>query len=330
MALAPRRRRRRPRWLFLAALLSLVVLAVNGALSARSEGPSARLAQLAYLDRVRPFVERSTEQGADLVRVRDEAARLGRAAIGKRLERVAADARSVLRAVRDAEPPDSLETAHTLLVSTLTIRARAAGQVQEALMRALGPGPPEPAIDALVRAGRDILTADGTYRVFLDAIPRVEGSPAGAMLPSEWGPEGEGWTAGELSAFVRSLRSAAALAPVHDVTVVLVTTDPSAVGSEGATMVLPAVRSLRLQVVVANTGNESEKRVQVLASLTADGVADTARDFVDLAPGQRATAVLGGLRPVPGAAMTLTVGIGPVDGETSTGDNQQSYPVVFR
>ncbi len=101
-------------------------------------------------------------------------------------------------------------------------------------------------------------------------------------------------------------------------------------GTEGATVVLPAVKTLRLQVVVANTGNEPEKRVQVIAALTADGVTDTARDFVDLAPGQRATVTLGGLRPVAGAAMTLTVTAGPVEGETGTTDNQKAQAVVFR
>src|SRR5687767_9664621 len=100
MALAPRRRRRRPRWFLLALLSSVLVLVVNGAMSARSKGPSTRLAQLAYLDAVRPHVERSTEQGADITKVRDEAGPLGRAGVARRLDTVAADARAVVQAVR--------------------------------------------------------------------------------------------------------------------------------------------------------------------------------------------------------------------------------------
>jgi hypothetical protein len=329
MARAPRRRRRRPRWLLLGALLTLLALAVNAA-SGGSDGPSARLAQLAYLDRVRPAVERSSEQGADLVRVRDEAARLGRAAVGRRLQRVASDARSVLRLVRQADPPDSLETSHNLLVATMAIRARAAEQVRDALTEALGTEPPEPAVAALARAGRDLSTGDGAYRVFLDSIPRIDGKPAGAMPPSEWARNGEGWTEGELSAFVQSLRATASLAPVHDLAVALVTTDPAAVDRDGASSILPAVKSLRLQIVVANVGNEAEKRVAVVATLTADGAADSARDFVDLVPGQRATVVLGGLRPVAGAASTLTVTIGPVAGEARLEDNTRTLPITFR
>lgn len=330
MALAPRRRRRRPRWLLLAVLLSLLVVVVNGAMSARSKGPATRLAQLAYLDAVRPHVERSTEQGADLAKVRDEAGRLGRAGVSRRLDMVSADARAVLRAVQAVDPPDSMEAAHSLLVSTFVIRARAAAAVRDGLAQALGAEPPEPAVQALARAGTDLVTADGTYRVFLDALPRIQGNPTGAMPPSAWAEDGRGWSEAELSAIVRSLRSTSTLAPVHDVGVLLVTTEPAAVGTEGATVVLPAVKTLRLQIVVANTGNEPEKRVQVLAALTADGVTDTARDFVDLAPGQRVAVTLGGLRPVAGATMTLTVTAGPVEGETSTADNQKAQAVLFR
>jgi hypothetical protein len=331
MARAPRRRSRRPRWVFLAAVLTLIVLAVNAVQDARDDGPSVRLAQVAYLDRVRPSVERSTEQGADLVRVKNEAARLGRAAVGRRLDQVSRDAWAALRAVREADPPESLEMAHDLLVATMTMRARATDDTRNGLTRALGTDPAEPAVATLARVGRDMATADGTYHAFLDAVPRVDGKPAGAMPRSTWLPAGTGgWSEGELAAYVQSLRSSMTLAPVHDVAVALVTIDPAPVAKEGDASVLPAVRVLRLQIVVANTGNEAERRVQVLASLTAEGVADTARDFVDLAPGQQATVVLGGLRPVAGTSMTLTVGIGPVDGETRVEDNQTSIPVVFR
>lgn len=330
MALAPRRRRRRPRWVLLALLLSLLVVAVNGAMSARSKGPSTRLAQLAYLDAVRPQIERSTEQGADLVKARDEAARLGRAGVSRRLDKVVADADSVVRAIRSTEPPDSMETSHSLLVSTMVIRARGAALVRDALGRALGTDPPEPAIADLARAGSDLMTADGTYRIFVDSLPRVDGAPTASVPPSTWVGDGTGWSEVEVGAIVRSLRSTAALAPVHDIGVLLVTTEPAAVATEGATAVLPAVKALRLQIVVVNTGNEPEQRVPVVATITADGVSDTARDFVDLAPGQRAAVTLGGLKPVAGATVTLTVTVGPVAGETSTADNTKAIPVVFR
>lgn len=330
MALAPRRRSRRPRLLLVAVVLSLLVVVVNGAMSARSEGPSARLAQLAYLDAVRPQIDRSTEQGGDLVKARDEAARLGRAGVVRRLDKVVADAEAVVQTVRGADVPESMESSHSLLLSTMVIRAHAAARVRDGLGRALGTDPPEPAVADLARAGHDMETADGTYRLFVETLPAPEGGPPVAMPPSTWVPDGVGWSEAEVSAIVRSLRSTAALAPVHDVGVLLVTTEPAAVANEGASVVLPNVKTLRLQIVVVNTGNEPARRVQVTAALTADGATDTARDFVDLAPGQRVAVTLGGLRTVAGTASTLTVTAGPVEGETSVDDNTKTIPITFR
>ncbi|HEV7888090.1 MAG TPA: hypothetical protein VGO92_11070 [Acidimicrobiales bacterium] len=334
MALAARRRRRRKPWLLFAVLLTLVVLLVNAAVSARSKGPSRRLAELAYLDEVRPLVERSTEQGAELRQVRTDAAKLGRALANRRLDKVHQDAESALRGVRGTAPPATLRTQHSLLVATLALRAHATMTVQSALVQALGTDPPEAAVTALVGAGQDMAAGDRAYQVFLDGLPKAEGVQAEVMPPSRWVEDIHGWEQPELTVFVGSLRSSTALAPVHDVAVILFTTDPASVGTDGGASVLPVVKTLRLQIVVANAGNETEKRVPVVATVTPPpgvGAPDTARDFVDLAPGQRMAVTLGGLRVAGGGARsTLTVTIGPAEGETTTADNTKTLEFVVR
>ena len=85
----------------LAALVTVAVLAVNAAMSTRSPGPSRTLAQLAYLDRVRPQVQRSIEQAGEVGDVRARAAALGRDGITRRMERLALEAGQVLGAVVD-------------------------------------------------------------------------------------------------------------------------------------------------------------------------------------------------------------------------------------
>ena len=312
-------------------LLTLVVLSLSAAFSARSEGRSRRLAQLAYLDQVRPLVERSSGQGADVAQVRAEAVRLGRDGISRRLGRVTRQARDVLRGVEAIRPPASLTTAHSVLVATMAVRARAATVLEDALAGALRAGAPDPSIDAMVEAAEDVLAADRTYRVFLESLPRHPGLRAPLMPESAWATDTEQWARPELAAFVATLRSTATLAPVHDVRVLLVATEPSAVGTEGGASVLPLMRSLRLQIVVANTGNEAERAVPVVASLNGPGgELDTARDFVDLAPGQRRALTLGGLRPVPGGPSRLDVVVGPVNGEGALEDNRRTMLLVVR
>src|SRR3954464_1755512 len=283
MALAGRRpQRRRRRWLLLALVITLIVLAVNAAVSSRSSGPAARQASLAYLDAARPLVDRSNQQGADLIDLRNQAVGLGRDGIDRRLDRAARNAEEVLREGRQLRPHPSQRDAQDLFIATLAIRAKAAGGMQQALRDALGTEPAADAVTELVAVGRTITAADQAYNLFVGALPPTPG--AGALPASQWAADQESWTQPLLATFVASLRSSAALSPVHDVSVVLVSVEPAAVGMEGTTSVLPQAKNLRLQIVVANVGNEGERRVAVTAAVApaAIGPNDTARDWVDL------------------------------------------------
>jgi hypothetical protein len=149
------------------------------------------------------------------------------------------------------------------------------------------------------------------------------------MPPSVWLPDPNRYAKPEMAAFVGTLRASASLAPVRDLTVLTVSPDPVPVGMDGANRVLPLVKTLRLQVVVANAGNQAEKRVPVEAVVTSQGGMDTARQFVDLAPGQRATVALA-LRPSPVGVLELKVRAGPLEGEGSVADNEQVSTYVMR
>ena len=333
MAFAPRRRRRRRgRWLLVGVVLSIVALSVNASVSSRSREPGRRLARLAYVDQVRPHVERSAAHGADVAQVRDDAGTLGRDGIRRRMDRVRRDAAAELRAVRAVDPPDGLATGHSLLLSTMILRARATTELTRGLDGALGEGPVEPSVGAIAAAGQNLVAADQTYATFVELVREALPGEREELLPeSRWVLEPAVWTRTEVSAFVSALRSSAISAPVHDLGLLTLATDPAPVASEAGTAVLPMVRTLRVELVVANIGNKSESNVLVLVTLTGPaGEVDTAREFVDLAPGQRRAIALGGLRPVPGGPSTLSAVVGPVDGEAGVADNQRSFPLVLR
>ena len=336
MAIAGRRRRRRkPWWLLFAVVLSAVVLLVNAAVSTRSKGPSRRLAELAYVDQVRPLLERSTEQGAELHQVRSDAAKLGRTAVNRRLDKIKTEADAALRGVRATDPPATLATQHSLLVAALALRAHATAAARDALDQALGEEPADAAVATLAAAGRDMLAADRNYEVFLEGLPTAEGTDADVMPPSRWVADPASWNEAQLTVFVASLRSSSALAPVNDVAVVLVNPEPAAVAQENGASVLALAKALKLHIVVANAGNQSVKRATVVATVTpapGQGDPDTARDFADIEPGQSLALQLGGLRmPAPAAgSWTLSVVIGPIDGETATADNTKTFTFVSR
>ena len=324
MAAVRRRRRRRP----VLPLLALVVTAVVLGLRMADGSSGEQNAELAWLDEVRPVVAESNQLGAQVASLRGDLSGLDRPTVSRRLDRLAEEAATHVRHADQIDRPTSLRQQHALLLSTLTIRARSLVAMRGAVDAALGTEPPEEAVRLLGAVGGDLLVADRTYELFVSSAPRFERD---VTIPSRWVTRPAEWDAAELAAFVATLRSSRAQGAVHDLSVVTVGVDPPPVGREGDVDVFPFTRNLRLSVVVANVGNEPAGRVTILASVTRPtGEADSARQFVDLAPGQRQLVQLGGLRPTANEPMVLSVRIEPREGETSVSDNQYDRRVLFR
>ena len=74
------------------------------------------------------------------------------------------------------------------------------------------------------------------------------------------------------------------------------TTNPLPVNLQNGVQLLPVAKQLSLQIVVADTGNQSERNLTVTATIAPalSGPTQSVRDFVDLAPGQTRTVSLGG------------------------------------
>lgn len=324
MVAARRARRRRPllALIALAATIVAVVSAVRGGSGDRAE------ARRAWLDQLRPVVERSNELGAELADLRVQVGRLDRPTLSRRLARMAAEARAIHHDAAALDHPASLDTARSLLVAALAIRAGAVRSLRPAFDAALGGGPVGDAAAALAAVGDDLVVADRDYELFVAALPARDRA---ATLPSRWVADPAAWRRPELDAFVATLRSAASLIPVHDIAVLSLVTDPPAVAREGDADLLPAATRLRVQVVVANLGNERERQVAVVATvMLPDGSQDAARQFVDLDAGQRLVVRLGGLRVAPGGPVSLVVVAGPLPFESNPADNEVRRTLVFR
>jgi hypothetical protein len=316
--------RRFPRVVLLALLATVVVLAVNSIVSSSAEGPDPALV---FADSVRPVVDRSTRQGSALEDLRSSAGTLGREGLKRGIDRLLREGRTLVDQVDAVEARGDLRQTQGLLLTCLTTRADALQAFEDTLAGRFEDGPPDQAVDALVEVGKDLAVADRAYELFLASLPT---EARRSMPPSAWLADPTKFERPEMAAFVGTLRAKASLAPVRDVGVLTVTTDPSPVGMDGTVnRVLPLSKTLRLQVVVANAGNVAEKRLPVEAVVTSQGGVDTARQFVDLDPGARATVTLV-LRPSPLGVLELKVHAGPVEADANLADNEQLSFYVMR
>lgn len=328
MVAADRRpRSSRPlRLLVFAVLLTAIVLVINAIARNTGGGPDARLT---YLDSVRPIALRSAENGADLNELKAQASELEGDALARQLTEIRREARAIARAVDRVDVSDEMRADHGILVTVAEVRADALARFEEVLRQAVEPGADAAdAVEGLVAVGTELTVADRAYALFVE---RAAEDAEPSMPPSVWVGKAEDWARPELAAFLATLRAGQALAPIADVGIITFTTDPEAVGIEGDSLVLPATRDgLGLSVVVVNMGNQRHRQVTVeIAVTSADGTTDTARNFVDLDPGQRVTVDVGNVRLVPGSA-TLTVRTAPVVGETNLSDNEQIRTLVVR
>lgn len=321
---ARRTPRRFPRVILLALLATVVILAVNSIVSSSAKGPDPAVS---FSDRVRPAIDLSTRQGIALEDLRTSAGSLGRDGLQRGVERLLRESRRLVGQVEAAPASGELRQAHGLLIACLTTRTDALERLNDTLAGRFESGPPEQAIDALVEVGGDLAVSDRAYALFLRELP---GEARATMPESVWLPDRTRYERPEMAAFVGTLRASASLAPVRDLTVLVVSTDPAPVGVDGlSNKILPTVKSVQLQVVVANSGNVEEKRVPVEAIVTSQGGLDTARQFVDLTPGQRTTVTLT-VRPSPVGVIELRVRVGPVETEANVADNEQVSLYVMR
>ena len=316
--------RRYPRLILLALLATVIVLGVNSIVSTSAEGPDP---VVVFADRVRPAVDDSTRQGIALENLRTTAAELGTDGLRRGVERLLRESRALIAQVEAAPADGELRSTQGLLLTCLTTRTEALAALNDTLAGRFESGPPEQAIDALVAVGGDLAVSDRAYQLFLRDLPEA----ARATMPeSVWLPDRTRYERPEMSAFVGALRASASLAPVRDLAVLTVSTDPVPVGMDGpVNRVLPLAKTVRLQVVVANAGNVEEKRVTVEAVATSQGGMDTARQFVDLAPGQRATVTVA-VQPSPVGVIELRVRANPVETEVNVADNEQISFYVMR
>jgi hypothetical protein len=319
MALAGRSARRGAgaRWLFVGIVITLVVLLVDASLHSRSPGPGQQLAAGAWVDRVLPVIATSNTEGVQLNQLWADGLTMKPAQVTALVDQIASGANTAYKQVVALRPPPNLAGSAGLLEACLLARSQAASLIQGAVAQTLSFVTPigtpisTPLGDnatQLQTAGNDLQVADQAYRLFSSTIPKV-----GVTMPaSQWLAGNGPYQPQTAQVFLASLHSSASSTPLHEVSVYAVTTTPSPVSGQGSVEVLPDAKAITVTIVVADTGNQPERNLTVTASISPSSGAASAKDFVDLLPGQAHTIEnLGPLNPPQGVPVTLTVTVTP-------------------
>lgn len=330
MALATRSTRRRGAklWLAVGIVITLLVLLVDASLKSRSPAPAQTLAAQAWVDRVLPVISQSTEQGLEINHIRTSGLTMKAAAINSQLSKITSAARSDLATVESLRPAPNVEAANGLLIACLQTRAAAASTFAQAITRTLaGPATASAAqVPTLLGAVEQFQVADQAYQLFAKDVP-----PLGVKMPaSAWSSNAHAYNQPALTTYLRALRSSTNSLPVHDVTVSALSTTPGAVSTSGKVQVLPPANLVKINVTIANVGNQAANNVPVKASFSpgASGYLSSGSRTVSVSPGQDVALTVATLKAPTNVAVTLTVTVGPVAGQTDTAGATQT--LVFK
>ncbi|HEX4865083.1 MAG TPA: hypothetical protein VFV02_13520 [Acidimicrobiales bacterium] len=317
MALAGRSARRGSgaRWLFVGIVITLVILLVDASLHSRSPGPGHQLAAGSWVDRVLPVITTSNTEGVQLDQLWSNGLSMKPGQVTALVDQIAAGASTSYKQVVDLRPPSNLVGSAGLLEACLLARSQAASILQMVVNQTLNGPAPSPQFTSQVQtAGNDLQVADQAYNLFASTIPKV-----GVTMPaSQWLGNSNPYQPQAAQVFLASLHSSASTSPLHQLSIYAVTTTPAPVNAQGPTQVLPDARAITVTIVVADTGNQPERNLTVTASIAPSAGAASAKDFVDLLPGQAHTIEnVGPLNPPQGAPVTLTVTLTPPAGSAT-------------
>jgi hypothetical protein len=318
MALAGRSTRRSSggsRVLVAALVVTLIVLLIDASVKSRSQNPVERLSAQAWVDQTLPLIRASTEQGQQINAIRADSLsqKMTASAIASQVNQTAAAAASTYRSVKRLVPPTTYSSAGGLLDACMLLREQAASTVAKTLVATLS-GPPTPTPSAssdLSSAALKFQSGDQLYQLFTQSLPGL-----GVTMPaSAWATNAGLFQSPKVGTFLDALRNSTNLTPIHKVVVQAVSTSPPAESVVKGIQVLPNAQSITVEVDVANEGNQVESGLSVTATiLPAVKEYPTKHILESLPPGVAQSLTLGGLYPVIGRPVTLTVTVTPPAG----------------
>src|ERR1019366_3148956 len=268
-------------------------------------GPQTRISSQTWVDTVLPDIAESTVQGREIAQISSDRLIGGSAATAGQLTRIAAAAAATYREVAAVAPPAPVVVAAGLLEACLISRENGATEMAGAGQDLLRGGRASAAVSQMGTAVSQFEVSDTAYRLFARDTPKL-----GVTMPaSQWDDSTAAYRINALGGFAQRLIAAVSRSPVHQLAIDAISTDPPALSMQGKVQILSPASSVAVTVVVQDVGQDAEKGVRVVATVTpAQGLAgQEVSASLDLSRGQARTVRLAGLRLVPSTPTVLTV-----------------------
>jgi hypothetical protein len=326
----PSRSRSRLRTIGWIALISFFIVFANAIISAARKPVNKPSAALQFVDQIRPFIDESNAEAAELSAIRAGFSRASGAdgptasaeSLQKRLKNLNHDVTKTRNGALDVTPANSVRDLASLVWATFSLRAEAVDSIESSLNAVLD-GNQSSAENGLSGVNSQLAVSDSDYRQFQRLLN--ERNIAAHVPDSVWLGDASAWETSDIQLLIASWKANLSKVAEHNVTIISIVTNPAPIRKDGSVQVLPSQRNMNVTVIVANIGNVNQAKVPVRVRINAaDGTSDGKNDSVSLKPGEERTVTFRNIRVVPDGVSTLVVDLGPVANEVDTSDNSKS------
>ncbi len=220
-------------------VVAVVVLAIVIAQVADDVVNSGRVAgrveAQTYVSEVLPVVDESTSLASQMHLVRNGSSSLSRPSLESALGDLVEGSADDLTQLASLGVPAPSGRSGRLLAQTLQARERGSSELAGAVALAIGPSPDGHVISLasarMVKAGKDLMTADKDYRAFVISLPRSSGRRS--LPASRWVQDPASWAPASATAWLDELSGSAELHVHADLVIVAVTVEPPVVRIDG-------------------------------------------------------------------------------------------------
>jgi hypothetical protein len=321
------------------AVVVVIVVIVVAVTSAR--GGSSAADYLSYMSSVSDILKQSDAIGGKLTDLLSNPGDTSRKEIQTKLEQYATESEKLeTKATELPAPKDLVEAGvHQFFLMVMSFRHEGLATLSPSLMNALDTQDSSVSAEAIAESLYYLTNSDFIYKhLYVKQATDIikQKNLEGVTVPdSVFFTDPDLASVAQAQQIVTQLKSVGQLQAVHGVAVASVVEQPDDQEiKKGQTYNLTASDQLQIVVTVENQGNMSEKDVPVVVTLTpqSGGEPQTVTvTIAELKPNSTADAVITGLNPTAyGEVSTLTIEVGPVDGEKVMTNNKLEATVIFK
>lgn len=285
------------------------------------------------------MIQRSAAIGTKFDNLRNGIADLTRDEVSTKMSQMESDCKEVAEDAGKVEVPTRAEDIHPLMVLSFNLRTGGVADFKTSILEVLDDKSTDDTPTTMSQGLMDLLVSDESLERFRSSLEnklKKANLSFEKVADSRYVPNVEDAMSANVREYIDALTGTSTGDEIHGVAVVGLSTSPARDDSTSSGVsILPYSDTFTVKVAVENQGNQTEREIPVVVTLTVDPEGTPQKKtqkITRLNAGETATLVFEGLTPATGTDKVNDVEVtaGPVKNEKKTDNNTMELEFVMR